>query len=200
MAGKDIAEILKVVEFIKNGGATLCLVLAGHNLLPVLQRQGSRENIIRAFVWALFAPVVFAATEFLKKIWAELEPEAAKAIAKKMKKSWLTRPRESKERYYEDLIYQYRSFKTQGMKTKGAFDLDLEKIFVSLRLLPESPSKVSSELIQKQIKEGKLELWDLLKNTLSIDLILQPIVILGAPGTGKTTLMQHLCLTLARGR
>ena len=199
MAGKGTAEILmKIVELLKNGLAGVCLFLAGHNLLLLYQGKGSRREIIYAFIWAGLASVVVILTNFGKKVWGELEPEAAKAVAKGIKSSWLNRPRGLKKRYYKHLIFKYRSYRTQGLKTKGPFSLDLEKIFVPLRLLPESASKISSELIQRQTKEGKLELWNLLEKRLAKDLIFKPIAIIGAPGTGKTTLMEHMCLTLAQ--
>ncbi len=72
--------------------------------------------------------------------------------------------------------------------------LDLEKIFVPLKLSPESASKISEALIQRQKKEGKLELWNLLEKKLDRNSIFKPIAIIGEPGTGKTTLMEHIVI------
>ncbi len=198
MTGKGIAEILKIVELLKNGLAGVCIFLAGHNLWQLFQGKGSRREIIYAFVWAGLASVFLIIGDFVKKVWMELEPQAAKVVAKRIKSSWLNRPRGLKKRYYKHLIYKYRSYRTQGLKTKGPFSLDLEKIFVPLRLLPESASKISSALIQRETKEGKLELWNLLEKNLGENLIFKPIAIIGSPGTGKTTLMEHVSLTLAQ--
>ena len=198
MAGKGIGEILKIVEFLKNGLAGVCLFLVGYNLLQLFQGKGSRREIIHAFLWAVLASVIVMLSELGKKVWGQLEPQVAEAMAKGIKSSWLNRPRGLKKRYYKHLIYKYRSFGTQGLKTKGPFSLDLEKIFVPLRLLPESASKISSALIQRQTKEGQLEIWNLLEKKLGRNLIFKPIAIIGAPGTGKTTLMEHVSLTLAQ--
>ncbi|MDJ0904240.1 MAG: hypothetical protein QNJ55_36195 [Xenococcus sp. MO_188.B8] len=198
MAGKGIGDILKIVEFLKNGLAGVCLFLVAYNLLQFFQGKGTRREIIHAFFWAVLASEVVMLSELGKKVWGQLEPQVADAIAKRIKSSWSNRPKGFQEIYYEHLIYKYRSYRTQGLKTKGPFSLDLEKIFVPLRLLPESASKISSALIQKQTKEGKLELWNLLEKKLARNLIFKPIAIIGAPGTGKTTLMEHVSLTLAQ--
>ncbi|MGB5637006.1 MAG: SUMF1/EgtB/PvdO family nonheme iron enzyme, partial [Waterburya sp.] len=198
MAGKGIADILKIVEFLKNGLAGVCLFLVAYNLLQFFLGKGSRREIIHAFLWAVLASVVVMLSEFGKKVWDELESQTVKAVAKAIKNAWSNRPKGFQELYYEHLIYKYRSYRTQGLKTKGPFSLDLEKIFVPLRLLPESASKISSALIQRQTKEGKLELWNLLSKKLARNLIFKPIAIIGAPGTGKTTLMEHVSLTLAQ--
>ncbi|MDJ0568074.1 MAG: SUMF1/EgtB/PvdO family nonheme iron enzyme [Pleurocapsa sp. MO_192.B19] len=198
MAGKEIADILKIVEFLKNGLAGVCLFLVAYNLLQLFLGKGSRREIIHAFLWAVLASVVVMLSDLGKKVWGKLEPQVIDAMAKGVRSSWLSRPRGFKKRYYEHLIYKYRSYRTQGLKTKGPFSLDLEKIFVPLRLLPESASKISSALIQRQTKEGKLELWNLLEKRLPEDLVFKPIVIIGAPGTGKTTLMEHVSLTFAQ--
>ncbi len=198
MAGKGIGDILKIVEFLKNGLAGVCLFLVAYNLLQLFQGEGSRREIIHAFLWAVLASVVVFLGEFGKKVWGELEPQAAKAVARAIEKAWSNRPKGFQEIYYEHLIHKYRSYRTQGLKTKGPFSLDLEKIFVPLRLLPESASQISSALIQRQTKEGKLEIWNLLEKKLGRNLIFKPIAIIGAPGTGKTTLMEHISLILAQ--
>ncbi len=198
MANKGIAEILKLVDFFKNGFAGLCLFFAGHNLWLFCQVKTSRKEILLAFGWVALASVFVFLGNFGKKVWGKLEPQVAEAMATQIRKTWLNRPRGFKKRYYEHLIYKYRTHQTQGRKTRGAFDLDLEKIFVPLKLLPESASKISSTLIERQKKEGKLELWNLLEKKLDRNLILKPIAIIGGPGTGKTTLMEHICLTFAQ--
>ena len=138
MAGKGIGDILKIVEFLKNGLAGVCLFLVAYNLLQFFQGKGSRREIIHAFLWAGLASVVVIISDLGKKVWGQLEPQVAEAMAKEIKSSWLNRPRGLKKRYYEHLIYKYRSYRTQGLKTKGPFSLDLEKIFVPLTSVRQS--------------------------------------------------------------
>jgi energy-coupling factor transporter ATP-binding protein EcfA2 len=121
--------------------------------------------------------------------------------------------------YYKALIYRYRDFRTQGLKTRGPFALDLETIFVPLRIAPESLFQIKPEMIQAlgsgsapgsargssgpsgstaQPNDGLL-IWDWLA-ALRSQPSLRQLVILGAPGSGKTTLLEHLALIYARGK
>jgi len=105
-------------------------------------------------------------------------------------------------KYYQSLIYQLRDFRVQGLKTKGPFALDLQKVFVPLRVSPESADCVPSALIQtlNQTGEGgKLEIWNFLA-ALPQQSSFRHMVILGPPGSGKSTLLEHLTLTYAQNR
>ena len=98
--------------------------------------------------------------------------------------------------YYQSLIYAYRTYRTQGLKTPGDFSPDLDKVFVPLRINAKSLEQISPALIQRQEAVGNLEIWDFLAESKR-----QPaykrMVIIGAPGSGKTTLLRHITLTYA---
>ncbi|MBT9317617.1 hypothetical protein [Leptothoe spongobia] len=67
-----------------------------------------------------------------------------------------------KGEYYKSLIYGYRSYRTQGLKTPGDFKPDLDKVFVPLRITSKSLEQISPALIQRQETAGDLEIWDFL--------------------------------------
>lgn len=116
-----------------------------------------------------------------------------------------------RNRYNQALIYRYRDYPTRGLSNPGPFALDLEKVFVPLRLSPESLSHISprlirldnnttlepSPLLERRETRGD-QIWTFLQAMVS-----QPafdrLAILGAPGSGKTTLLEHLTLIYARG-
>ena len=102
-----------------------------------------------------------------------------------------------KYRYYQSLIFTCRDYETQGLKTKGPFTLDLEKVFVPLRVKPESPGKISPNIVQSREPDEDLRIWDLLAASRSQNAY-RSMVIIGAPGSGKTTLLEHLTLTYAQ--
>ncbi|MBW4658940.1 MAG: NACHT domain-containing protein [Drouetiella hepatica Uher 2000/2452] len=103
-------------------------------------------------------------------------------------------------KYYQTLIYRLRDFRVQGLKTKGSFSLDLQKVFVPLRVAPESADRVPSDLIQTLIQareNNKLGIWDFLA-VLPQQPSFRRMVILGPPGSGKSTLLEHLALSYAQ--
>ena len=98
--------------------------------------------------------------------------------------------------YYKSLIYGYRTYRTQGLKTPGEFSPDLVKVFVPLRITAKSLEQISPALIQRQETTGNLEIWDFLAES-KREPAYQRSVIIGAPGSGKTTLLRHITLTYA---
>ena len=102
-----------------------------------------------------------------------------------------------KYRYYQSLIFECRDYETKGLKTKGPFTLDLEKVFVPLRVKPESPGKISAEIVQTREPAEGLKIWNLLVASRSQNAY-RSMVIIGAPGSGKTTLLEHLTLAYAQ--
>jgi len=101
-------------------------------------------------------------------------------------------------KYYERLIYKYRTFKIQGLITRGPFTLDLEKVFVSLRVSPENKDRISAAMIQ-EIREADrhLDIWHFLANRKKYP-VYRSLAVIAPPGAGKTTLLEHLALTYAQ--
>lgn len=99
-------------------------------------------------------------------------------------------------KYYKNLVYTYRTYRTQGLKTPGAFTPDLDKVFVPLRVSSKSPVQMSKGLIQKETS-GNLKVWDFLAET-TVQPTYRCMVVIAPPGYGKTTLLEHLCLTYAK--
>ncbi|MAU01540.1 MAG: hypothetical protein CL608_30755 [Anaerolineaceae bacterium] len=112
------------------------------------------------------------------------------------------RPEEKQENpdranYLKDLVYQHRHFDVKGIAAPGESTLDLEHVFVDVGLSP-SLDKASANPIpslQKSAREERHSIWRFLLPQPAN--LLQNLVVLGAPGTGKTTLLKHLTLTLA---
>jgi len=100
-------------------------------------------------------------------------------------------------KYRKHLEYRFRTYRTQGLKTRGAFTPDLEKIYVPLRISPNSPNQITSNLIGKGSTLGNKQIWDFLAK--GSDQAFRRIAILARPGAGKTTLLEHLALVFARG-
>ncbi len=104
-----------------------------------------------------------------------------------------------KGRYYTSLIDHYRDYRTKGLKTQGDFVLDLDKVFVSLQVAPESLNQVSAGMLLPRSNTNRLDIWDFLDQA-SKDRTDCRLAILGPPGSGKTTLLEYLTLTYAHNR
>ncbi|MGK7877887.1 MAG: SUMF1/EgtB/PvdO family nonheme iron enzyme [Xenococcaceae cyanobacterium] len=135
----------------------------------------------------------------LKKYMGKKGELAGHAITKKADQA-LDSLSGFQDKYYQRLIYACRDYRTQGLKTKGPFVLDLEKVFVPLRVLPESAERISSEMIRSGGRTSGLSIWDFLEASRDHQPTYPSMAILGAPGSGKTTLLEHLTLIYAERR
>jgi predicted NACHT family NTPase len=98
-------------------------------------------------------------------------------------------------KYYERLKFDCREYEIRGIN-RGT--LQLENLFVPLKMAQTSSEKVSQNIIQVQQPLAPLKqqgIGDIL--VLMTGDIKQRLVILGAPGSGKSTLLRHITLLYA---
>src|SRR5207248_6682474 len=100
---------------------------------------------------------------------------------------------------YRQLHYRHRVFNVKGLETRGEYTLELNQVFVDLRVAP-GPGRAdpaSLDPLRSEVKSGHQSIWEFLASRSTAD---HSLAILGPPGSGKTTLLQHVALTLAHNR
>ncbi|MCP4701908.1 MAG: NACHT domain-containing protein [Gammaproteobacteria bacterium] len=104
-----------------------------------------------------------------------------------------------RRRYKREVIYEHRFFNVRGLRTTGTFTLELEQVFVELRIAPAlNPNQVNANPLNNRELEGSRPLWDFLRlDTRRKDKVW---AIIGPPGCGKTTLLQHMALVFAANK
>ena len=173
-------------------------------LLTVLAALGLPTAAIAYFLtkYPLLAFIIFLLYElgvfiigFLGKVWGKLEDPLAEHIALRLKQWAILFFSLYHRQYYQYLYYQHRDFDVRGLSTTGTFALELDQVFVELRVDPSTPQSaiVSPVQISQALLEGSHAIWDYLT---SVSLRQHHLVIIGPPGSGKTTLLKNIVLSL----
>jgi len=99
-------------------------------------------------------------------------------------------------RYRKELRYQFGPFNDKGLGLINANRLDLEKVYVDLAIDADPAlSRSAAALVRRDFRDAR-PVWDFLNQA-------RPgatLAVTGPPGSGKTTLIQHLLLVHARNR
>lgn len=106
-----------------------------------------------------------------------------------------------RRRYNQQIISEYRFLNIRGLRTKGTFPIELEQVFVELYLIAGRHTlQTHFDPIFTQKLTGKRLIWDFLRFGKRHENDTLVLAIVGAPGCGKTTLLQHVALTVAAGK
>jgi|GEM_PF-3008210 len=178
-------------------GRSLLLMISGLALLfglLIWQWDTIRSNPMVSAGASAFLMLVLG---FAKKIWNELEPKWAKSASAWLEPHLLGQWVAFRHRYYRQLGYRHRIFNVRGLRTQGTFTLELEHVFVALRLVPQKPQQTAVCMPHGEIATVERSIWDFL---LADHEAYRCLVVLGGPGTGKSTLLQYLALQFATKR
>jgi energy-coupling factor transporter ATP-binding protein EcfA2 len=134
-----------------------------------------------------------------RDVWAKLRPSLV---------DWLTLRLDLRywryyRKYRQYLLNRDRYLNSSRAGLRGPLALDVEEVFVELSMTYRAPGSISANPTPKiaglvlpahptfsgKFSEGREPVWKYLQEK-------RHRVILGAPGTGKSTLLQHITLTL----
>lgn len=156
-----------------------------------------QNPIIAAFL-ALIYELFVLLVAFGQEVWAELKPQAVKASADWAKTAFRNTFSRFRRRYNEQIYYDHRFFNTSGLRTRGGAIVELNQVFVSLRVAHSDLQQARKNPVQFRELEGNQPIWRFLNQLEKLPV--NALAIIGAPGSGKTTLLQHVALIFAANR
>ena len=96
--------------------------------------------------------------------------------------------------YCQSLIDYFREFKIEGFRI-GLPVVDLEDVYVALRVDTRIPEKISGAIVGENNNFVSQEIWDFLRQSSKKKFqVYRRLAVIGSPGSGKTTLLRHLTL------
>ncbi len=145
--------------------------------------------------WTAYEALV-ALLAFVSRIVSRMEEEWIGVIAQVLNTTIHRRLSGFHEEYMRYLESQVRLADTEGLAIRGDAPLRLEQIFVELGLVSTAPHQVSTDMLNdSRVSRSQESIWQHLRAANG-----QAVIIAGPPGCGKTTLLQHIVLTLAAKR
>jgi len=138
--------------------------------------------------------LIAAAGVFIAKVWKELERRWVKSAADWIEGEIRIVISRFRRHYYKQLGFRHRVFNVRGLRTQGTYTLELEKVFVELRTAPCNPGDAQANPLRGDVQPGNCSIWEVL---VSEHEAYRCLAVIGPPGCGKTTLLQHLALTFA---
>ena len=194
-------------EMLKNGAfrALGFAVVVAASQVPLIAAvanwwENARQHLgLTAFVVLAYEAGVFALA-FGKKVWNRLEPEVVEVSADRVKVFTVTLLSGFRRRYKQQVIRDHSVFNVRGLGLVNTYTLSLNQVFVDLRIHPSNPQKFNRDLIAQSDVSGNRPVWDFLRSTQSKASEATALAIIGPPGCGKTTLLQHMAVTLAGNR
>ncbi|OMI36780.1 NACHT domain-containing protein [Streptomyces sparsogenes] len=151
-------------------------------------------------VGLLFAyEAVLAVLAFVSAVSKELENRLAKRVADGTERLLLGRLTRYERRYRRYLAVRHSAGGVKGLTIQGARNPRLEDVFVDVSLRPSPLHQARNVTLadaEQEVPDGeRRSLQDILDHP-----VLRPLVVIGAPGTGKTTLLEHTTVVYARRR
>ncbi len=152
-----------------------------------------RHPILSAGLVVLYELFVMVLVE----VWERLKPEVVNATTDWVKVTMLNLFSRFRRRYSRHVIYEHRVFNVRGLRTKGTY-IEVEQVFIELNIAHSNPYQASTNpLAFKELSDSQ-PIWKFLRRLKEKEAT--ALAILGPPGCGKTTLLQHIALTFAANR
>jgi hypothetical protein len=137
---------------------------------------------------------------FTGKVFGDLQSRWVKRAADAVDR-WLLRRMSRFERDYRAYVAsRHRFVDLKGLATRGDYAPALNEVFVDVSLGARPAHEVQHEALAGAVRAPepsgrRRSIWDFLDGSRGAC-----VAVVGAPGTGKTTLLKHVALSLSLGR
>lgn len=159
-----------------------------------------KEKPVYAALIGVLYEVCVGLFAFSQKVWGKLEDKAVQSTT-----DWVLTivggfAPGFQRRYRRQIINDHSVFNVLGLGLINTYRLSLEQVFVNLRIDTSNPQQFNIDLTSEKEFVGGGAIWDFLRSEKLEFSEATALAIIGPPGSGKTTLMQHVTITLAANR
>lgn len=152
---------------------------------------------LRAFGCVLAWWLLIAIGALTTKIWSRRESKILAWIDASIDEYLVPMFFPRRRVYCKYIEQKCAKFRNEGIISRRPWSFHLDEIFVDLRLIPRNAADADTAIVPNSFQipsRGRLKVWELLDRAPDNPLRL---VVLGGPGTGKSTLLEHIALRLA---
>lgn len=161
--------------------------------------QKITQNLVLQIVIAIVAGLLLYTISFLGKLWQRWEDSILDKAAVWVPSFFKNRFAGYRRRYLNYLSHAHRVLEFSGLIQRPAYNREIERIFVDPGVSPIPPHLASSHPLkpaQSAVSDSH-DIWYYLSDkTFHSD----TIVLLGAAGSGKTTLIKYVAFSLSQAR
>ncbi len=160
-----------------------------------------RRNLLVSLTIILLYEVLLAGAAFSQKVLAKLENTIAQSTADRIRELLTNFQPGFVSRYKKLVIEDHGIFNVRGLGLINTYTLQLEQVFVNLRVAPSTFTERKNLVPQTRKKSSESHsIWEYLFPRVRNHFQSTALAIVGPPGCGKTTLLQHIATTLAANR
>ena len=202
---KRVQKLLQILGFPSSGvgiAATIHFLGSGDLQQAAIAGGLTVGVTVLAVAGKFVSGVISRILDKIEEELENLEEPLANWIVVQLKKSalnlwWSLNPKFERA-YYQSLVDSFRELETEGFRI-GLPVLDLEDVYVPLRVHTEIPEKLTGGMIGEYRDSGSQRIWDFLgQSTKKKFQAYRRLAVIGSPGSGKTTLLRHLTLIYSK--